>query len=442
MRIAVVVTCHEGYLPFLQEAVGSIDGQNVPFDQKILVLDGCEEPEWLRGWEVIKRTDNNPNPGRNAGLDQANAEWVVFWDADNVMHRDYNSCIRWKASNSAGNVAVLFPNLFYFGGIDKMVSPPDWSEDTVSTFNCWDTSSAWRREAIIRHRWDEQSLCHDDWSLALRLMRDGWRGERLNTHVNMRHHHTGGQRRSVAGWANQEGRREKMLWRIRTMAVCTVFSRPDNIDRYFEQLETLELPKQKSLYILDNSGDASCYAKLVDKVSKLVGWDAVTIMRHGAPLPEVRDNPGQHQLRLENIAEITNRLWSRVKEDILLSIDDDVFAVEKDAVKKLHYHLRPKNAVVAGAAYKSKRAKGALVATFGKDSYGNPIGEEFDKVAFVGGVGAGFTLYLRSALKHAFPIRMFEKAGLRAGHDYNICYQLRQAGQQVVLDATVKAEHA
>lgn len=442
MKVAIVLVCHEGYLPFLPEAVGSIDGQSVPFDQKILVMDTADAPEWLRGWDVIRKDVKNPNPCRNAGLDKAaDADWIVFWDADNTMHRDYNACVRWKAGNADSNVAVLFPNLYYFGGVEKVVSPPDWSEDTVSTNNCWDTSSAWRREAIAKHRWDEQSLCHDDWSLALRLMRDGWRGDRLNTHVNVRHHQVGGQRRSVAGWANLDNRRENMLWRIRTLAVCTVFSRPENMDRYFKQLQTLELPQRKSLYILDNSGDERCHRMLAERVATLEGWEAVTLMKEGAPMPEVRDNPVEHLRRLENIAEKTNSLWKRVREDILLSIDDDCFAVEPDAVRKLHYHLRPKNAAVAGAAYKSKRVPGSLVATFGNDSYGKPIGEEFDKVAFVGGVGAGFTLYLRSALKHAFPIRMFEKAGLRAGHDYNICYQIRHAGQQIVLDGTVKADH-
>ena len=441
MKVALVITCHEGYLPFLKEAIGAIDAQSVPFDQKILVMDSCDAPEWLRGWDVIRLDAKNPNPCRNAGMDKADADWIVFWDADNVMHRDYNACVKWKTRHTDANVAILFPNLFYFGGIDKMVSPPDWSEDTVSTFNCWDTSSAWRKEAIAKHRWDEQSLCHDDWSLALRLMRDGWRGDRLNTHVNMRHHQAGGQRRSVAGWENHGNRRADMLWRIRTLAVCTIFSRPENMDQYFGQLETLDLPDRKSLYILDNSGDDECCKRLLSRVALLDGWESVTVMKDGVPMPEVRDDDEQHLRRLENIAEKTNRLWRRVKEDIILSIDDDCFAVESDAVRMLHYHLRPKNAAVAGAAYKSKKAKGALVATHGKDSYGKPIADTYNKVTTVGGVGAGFTMYLRAALRHAFPIRMFNKSGLRAGHDYNICFLLRQHGETITLDGTVKVNH-
>lgn len=444
MKIAIVLICHEGYLPFLKEAIGSIDGQSVPFDQKILVTDTADAPDWVRGWDVIRKDAQNPNPCRNAGLDKAidgGADWVVFWDADNTMHRDYQTCVRWKAKNADGNVAVLFPNLYYFGGIEKVVSPPDWSEDSVSTVNCWDTSSAWRVEALKKHRWDEGSLCHDDWSLALRLMRDGWRGDRLNTHVNVRHHNVGGQRRSVAGWENKGNRRAEMLWRIRTLAVCTVFSRPENIDAYFKQLETLDLPELKSLYILDNSGDAKCHEMLAERMAALQGWEAVTLMKDGVPMPEVRDDPEAHLRRLENIADKTNALWMRVREDLILSIDDDCFAVTPDAVRKLHYHLRPKAASVAGAAYKSKRAPGSLVATFGATSYGKPIGEDFDKVANVGGVGAGFTLYLRAALRHAMPVRMFNNGGLQAGHDYNVCYQIRQKGGTVTLDATVKVDH-
>lgn len=441
MRVAIVLTCHEGYLPFLREAIGAIDGQSKQFDQKILVTDSCEAPEWLRGWDVIRKDVNNPNPCRNAGMDKADADWIVFWDADNVMHRDYHSVVRWKAQHSPSNVAVLFPNLFYYGGIEKMVSPPDWSEDTVSTHNCWDTSSAWRRSAIVKLRWDEGSLCHDDWSLALRLMREGWVGDRLNTHVNMRHHNVGGVRRSVAGWDNVGNRRAEMLWKIRSLAVCTIFSRPENIDKYFKQLETLDLPDLKSLYILDNSGDKECFREIQKRTTALEGWQSVTLMRDGFPMPEVRADAIEHQRRLENIADKTNKLWMRVREDLILSIDDDCFAVKPDAVKKLHYHVRPKGASVAGAAYKSKKAKGALVATFGVESYGSPIKEGYEKVSKVGGVGSGFTIYLRADLKHAFPIRMFDKSGRRAGADYGICFRLRKAGKSIILDAEVKVDH-
>ena len=442
MRLAVVLVCHDAYLPLLSEAVGAIDGQGVPFDQKILITDSCDAPDWLVGWETIRLDAANPNPCRNLGLDTVVADWVVFWDADNVMHRDYASHVRWKAKRVDDGVAVLFPNLHYFGGIEKMVSPPDWSEDSVSITNCWDTSSAWRKSALDQCRWDDESLCHDDWGLALKLMREGWRGERLNTHVNMRHHNVGGsERRSIEGWENVDNRRAEMLWKIRSMGVCTVFSREENMDRYFKQLETLDLPPLRSLYILNNTGSDECHKRLLAHTAALEGWQSITLIKQGAPVPANREIDKEHHLRLKNISVLTNLLWRRVTEDILFSIDDDCFAVEPDAAKKLHYHLRTKESAVSGAGYKSKKARNSLVATYGLNSYGAPIKDDFDKVALVGSVGAGFTMYLRAKLKYAFPVRPFDKNANFAGHDFNICYLLRQKGETVTLDATVKVDH-
>lgn len=441
MRFAIVVVAHSAYLSLLPEAVGSIDSQSIPFDEKVLVTDGCNAPDWLQGWKTIRVDAGNPNPCRNAGLDSVTSDWVVFFDADNIMHQDYSRVIRNKARYVDDGVAMLYPNLYYFGSTEKMVPAPDWDEDSVVERNIYDTSSAWRRSALNSDRWADDSLCHDDWGLALRLMRRGWRGERLMTHVNMRDHSFGGSRRSVSGWRNEDGKRAEMLWRIRTLGVCVLISRPANIDKVFDQLEWLELPDQKSLYILDNTGDAQAFDAINERARRLIGWDSVTLTRSGKPTDEIRHIEEKHQARLENIAQLTQKLWSRVTEDLLLSIDDDCFARNADAVRKLHYHLRPKHASVAGAAYMSKRSLGNLVATYGKDSYGRPIAGDFNKVDEVGGVGAGFTLYLRPDLKWAYPIRRFSKNGNEAGHDYNICYLLRKRGKKVILDGTVEVEH-
>ena len=51
----------------LPEAIGSIDGQSVPFDEKVLVCDKFDPPN-LRDWKTIRVDAGNPNPARNAGL--------------------------------------------------------------------------------------------------------------------------------------------------------------------------------------------------------------------------------------------------------------------------------------------------------------------------------------------------------------------------------------
>ena len=88
----------------LPEAIGSIDGQSVPFDEKILVCDNCDPPATLHGWKTIRVDAGNPNPARNAGLDATSGEWVVFFDADNLMHSDYAAVCRRRASHAPEGV--------------------------------------------------------------------------------------------------------------------------------------------------------------------------------------------------------------------------------------------------------------------------------------------------------------------------------------------------
>lgn len=440
MKLSIVLIAHGAYATMLPEAIGSIDGQSVPFDEKVLVCDKFDPPN-LRDWKTIRVDAGNPNPARNAGLDATTGEWVVFFDADNLMHSDYAAVCRRRAERAPESVAFLYPTIRYFGKADRLVCPPDFSADDVSLRNAYDTSSCWRVSALRDERWDEESLCHDDWGLVLRLIRQGWRGDRLMTHVDMREHDVG-VRRSVAGWRNDDDRRAKMLWKIRSMGVASLISRPEMFDRWCRQLETLDLPPVRSLYVLDNTNDDAFHAELVDRLSRMKGWESITLVRDEVGSDEVREIDELHQDRLRNIARLTNKLWKCVKEDILLSIDDDVFAESPDAVRKLHYHLRPQGAAVAGAAYRSKKVSDCLVATYGKESYGSPITAKHDKVSDVAAVGAGFTLYLRPALtRECFPIRKFKKS-TEAGHDYHVCYLLRRAGYRIILDGEVRADHA
>ena len=231
----------------------------------------------------------------------------MFFDADNLMHSDYAAVRRRRAERAPESVAFLYPTIRYFGKADRWVCPPD--------FSCRRCLAAKRIRYIILlagvrfrdERWDEESLCHDDWGLVLRLMRQGWRGDRLMTHVDMREHDVG-VRRSVAGWRNDDDRRAKMLWKIRSMGVASLISRPEMFDRWCHQIETLDLPPVRSLYVLDNTIDDAFHTKFVDRLSRMKGWESITLVRDEVGSDEVREIDELHQDRLSNIARLTNKL--------------------------------------------------------------------------------------------------------------------------------------
>lgn len=441
VKLAIAVVCHAAYLPLLPEAIGSVESQTSRFDELVLVLDGCDSPSWVEnsGWKVVCLNAGNPNPCRNAAIDATDSEWIIFWDADNLMHSEYAATARRRICEVGEGVAFIYPNLHYFGKRRKIVCPPDYDEHSVTERNCYDTSAAWRREALDMERWDNDSLCHDDWSLVLRLKQRGWSGARMLTHIDMREHDLG--RRSISGLHNEDNKRAEMLWKIRSMGVCSLVSRPERVKPLMQQLQFLNLPEKRSLYLLDNMHEESASRDLWNAAMSLDGWQSKTILKQGKPTKERRERGDAGDNRLKHIASLTQDLWSRVSEDILFSIDDDCESRDEDAVRKLHYHVRPKEFSVAGAAYNSKRANGCLVATFSKDQYGTAIPQDYDKFSEVAAVGAGFTLYVRSHLREAFPIRPFIKNGF-AGHDYNVCHALRRNGKKVALDATVRVDHA
>ncbi len=90
--VTVIVTVYN-LGAFLREAVDSIDAQTHPSVETIFIDDGSTDPETIELLDVLesegRRVVRKPNGGlssaRNAGVELAQTDWVLFFDADDVL---------------------------------------------------------------------------------------------------------------------------------------------------------------------------------------------------------------------------------------------------------------------------------------------------------------------------------------------------------------------
>ncbi len=154
VTLTVALTCHEPYLKWLPIAVKGLDRQTVPYDQKLVVFDGCACPDWLReksDWQVIEGSWGSPVPARNAALDACVTTWFQGFDADNFAQETMAEVYRREAAAAGQDVGFIYPPLQY---VDedlqptRLFEPPAWDYWRLRRGNFVDNSALWNVAAL------------------------------------------------------------------------------------------------------------------------------------------------------------------------------------------------------------------------------------------------------------------------------------------------------
>ena len=116
--------------------------------------------------------------------------------------------------------AIVYPDVdlasgFGFDFSVKKVAMPEYSYWKLRDKTFIDTSSAWRREALLSvGGFSARQVKYDDYELALRLTRNNWSAKRAGVSTRITQH---GERRSITNNKNDA------LWTAYTFAFVTLF---------------------------------------------------------------------------------------------------------------------------------------------------------------------------------------------------------------------------
>lgn len=158
MRFSVIITAHD-LEDYIDKAITSVERQTFADKEIIVVCDACTDRtvEIVEKYAVRRVTTDLHAPGlaRNAGLDVASGEYVLFLDGDDRYLHDYALEMIDKAL-SAGNFDVLNFG-FIFGQLGHASSRHPSGGLWI---NVW--SHAWKRSFIGAERFGAARYAEDE----------------------------------------------------------------------------------------------------------------------------------------------------------------------------------------------------------------------------------------------------------------------------------------
>lgn len=432
MDVSVIITCHEKYRNLLPVAIQSVEKQNINFKNKIIVCDNMPPLNEIKGWDIIYGSWSNPNPARNEGLNRINSKWVVFLDADDFLDDGYFSCLN---EDIPHKIACLYPNIKY---PDEIFNTPEWNYWTLREYNFVDTSSIWRKDALISvGGWTNPNANLDDYYLIMKLSKNGWIAMKNNSFINKKRDNDG---RCLS--AIKSGKMKQSLYHIRSLAIVSLLSgKKGLIKKWNEWINQSTLPANTFLYIIDNSSDIS-FSNIINNLDYNVS--GLYISRNNNHYEkEINENYFKKE-KHQHVANLYNDIIPKINEDFILTLEDDVIP-PLDGAKKLFDQISlPTKIGAIGGVYASPTNKDETTASLDNDIWQNSIPLKNIpntpiKVNFIGG---GFTLWNNSAMKKIIPAKVsFNKYGGLTGWDNNFSLDIIKENYDIYLHGDVICEH-
>jgi len=437
-RIAVAVSTYPGHAPFLGAAIGSVDAQYPPPDERWLLCDRCDPPPRLpEHWQVIRGDWHSPSPGRNQVVERTAADAVAWLDADDCMQLGYVQAMREALANAEPSVGIFAPSLVYTDVHLGNPRPRTWPRHdfwALREYNTCPTPSTWLVKALREiHGWPEV-MGHDDWGAALRLTRRGWTRVHVpDARIYVRRHDASrgraNQRTSACQWA---------AWECRTYAIVTLDAGREGLLPMRERvLDTLDVPPGTKLYVLDNSRNPDYRRRVWDMLRNRMG--VVYDWRDTVPDPALGRNA-----RNSHVCDLYNDILPGIDADYIVTWEDDV-EPPPDALRSLCKAMPPLHHIGACAATYSPRGNPAMAcAAFDMEhSFRHVLLRDLsDSPVDVVATGGGFTLFDHAALRRCLPVRYsFRANGSPIGWDGNLGLDLHRHGWRVLLHPGVRCEH-
>lgn len=156
-KTSVIITNYN-YGRYLPEAINSCLVQSVPFDEIIVVDDGStdESRDFLnlvKGVKVIFQENKGVASARNRGVVESSGDYILFLDADDMLHRDYLKTLLPEISANR-DLGIVYGGLQILTEDERSIAskwPPkfDWniqSNVSVPPSNCIPSAALFRRE--------------------------------------------------------------------------------------------------------------------------------------------------------------------------------------------------------------------------------------------------------------------------------------------------------
>ena len=457
-KIAVCVTCHLAYAEngWLDECCSSIENQQArSADLKILCLDNMRE--WFDSNAQRFRRDWTPVHGdwgyavipRNMAWNmakEAGCEWIWYMDADNTATRQLLRTMAEQAEAASANTAIIYPSIRVMSHdmrvCKEVIHATDYPPERLRRRNYIDTASLWRIEALESvGGWDTDLTCLDDWSVACRMNKLGWRAipGGVSEHLNYRQH-AGSRLTEDQPKLGDIKSHYRALWFDVVSLVCG----REFLSEWFDNMGMLAWPAHTRFWIVDDtaSGEDDRVEYWCGILRACTGHPVTILTSEG--LPKYSGSFATEYDRQNRVAQLYNLVLPYLSGDRIVLVEDDVFPPQ-DAVMRLLEGMRLGSQTAAvSAVYPVPNQLDIAIASLSTENWNRKprISKMAPGTMEVGMGGGGCTLYDRDAVRECLPVRVTVDEKKRPwGWDTTLSRDLRALGMKVKLHCDVRCEH-
>jgi glycosyltransferase involved in cell wall biosynthesis len=353
---AIVIPCHN-YAHFLSDALESALAQTQPPQEIIVVDDASTDDTYAvaerykdQGVRYIRGDWKSVGAARNAGLRETTANFLIFLDADDLLHPTY---IRASIEALAGQptAGISYSNQQYFGESTMRYDAPrtfDWKRfDAVNHFN---SAAMVRRTALLQAGGFSHGVDQDgDWVTWRRILHLGWKAVKAETVFYYRVH---GKNMTTAMTEREIDYPDRAGFLEEPATLCLSLS-----GRSWAWAGTADFLEKQTfphhlihLIILDTSQDHT-FTALVRGWLQHCDYGGITFLQESvgrkglADLPRV--NNAEDEVR-EACANIYNRFARLITTTMVFFLEDDILP-PNDAFVRLASHFTRDTVSVSGS---------------------------------------------------------------------------------------------
>lgn len=367
-EISIICTLHNQQR-FVRTTVNAMLRQTIKFPYEIILCEDNstdETAERVDGFKEYAKVFHNKFghkcKNRNFGFEQAKGRHIAFWDGDDTMFPDYLEVLYDALlKNPEANIAYSrfdYPNY----GLDKGMLPAcnvfEWSDSWIKYRIQVNTHFLAKWELCGYALWDENMEVAEDWDYHLQLWKYGAKGVHVRRKLWQYNVHEGST--TGRGDLNKQLPESYRIIKERyglpqervPFTFVSMFSREYPVDRYFENIAKIEMPRDKMhwLIFLDTM-DEDLIKKVKAKAAEQENNFASTRIFVTAEKPIHSPEFEERVMRIaRNMGVIlTNIGQLHGGSDFIFMVEDDTF-VKPDAFNKLWRHMQdnPKMAFVQG----------------------------------------------------------------------------------------------
>ena len=176
--ISIIIPCYNNK-NVIFDAINSALNQSYNNVEVIVVDDGSTDHSYefildnakdFRNLQVVRQENQGPAAARNTGFNLSSGAYLVFLDADDILHRDYiESCHRAYENDPGLNIVYCDAELFENKTGPWKLKP--FSENTILLYNSIPVFAMLRSSVFLQiGKYDTGLRCAEDWELWMRLL--------------------------------------------------------------------------------------------------------------------------------------------------------------------------------------------------------------------------------------------------------------------------------